>query len=168
LPHFCLDCGTQLQEKVIESRVREFCPNCGWIYYQQLKMSAGCRVEQEGKLLLVQRGIDPFIGSWCMPAGYAEVDESPDHAAVRETCEESGLSVEISHLVNAYFYDDDLRGNGVVLIYAAAVVGGTLEISAETQSAGFFGPDDLKNLSLAGMSAHRSIADWLKEKRQNG
>jgi len=168
LPHFCLNCGTPLRKKEIEAREREYCPQCGQIHYEQLKTSASCRVENEGKLLLVQRGIEPFMGKWHMPAGYVEVDETPHAAALRETQEESGLEVQISHLVDAYFYDDDPRGNGVVLVYAATVVGGGLQSSVETQSARFFTPDELTNLPLAGVSARQSIAAWLSEKRLNG
>lgn len=168
MPHFCLQCGTQLKQKPIENREREFCPQCGWINYLQLKISAGCRVEQEGKLLLVQRGIDPFKGTWHMPAGFVEVNELPALAAMRETREESGLVVETTHLVDAYFYDDDPRGNGVVLYYAAIFKGGRLEVSDETQSARFFTPDELSKIPLAGVSAKESIHAWLAEKRFNG
>jgi hypothetical protein len=45
---------------LIENRLREVCPRCGWIHYEQLKMSAGCRIQQQGKLLLVQRRIRPL------------------------------------------------------------------------------------------------------------
>jgi ADP-ribose pyrophosphatase YjhB (NUDIX family) len=168
MPHFCLQCGTQLKQKTIENRTREYCPQCGWINYQQLKTSAGCRVEKEGKLLLIQRGIDPFKGTWHMPSGYIEVDELPSRAAARETFEESGLIVEATHLLDAYFYDDDPRGNGVVLLYAAMIKGGKLTISEETLSARFFAPEELKGIPLAGVCARTTINAWLAEKNLNG
>jgi 8-oxo-dGTP diphosphatase len=163
LAHFCLLCGTQLQKHLIEGREREFCPNCGWINYEQLKVSAGCRVEQSGKVLLVQRRNPPFQQTWHFPSGYVEVDESPIVAAVRETREETGLIVEASHLAGAYFYDDDDRGNGVVLFYNVSKITGELHSSDETSDVRFFSASDLIGIPLAGVSAKASIHDWLEE-----
>ncbi len=165
MAHYCLNCGTRLVVKEIEFREREICPACGWINYLQLKLSAGCCVEMDGKILLVQRGPEPFRGSWHMPAGYVEVDELPARAAERETHEESGLLVKADCLLGAYFYDDDPRGNGVVLLYAAAILDGELRGSDETLAAQFFAPEELGRLPLAGVSASASIRDWLDKKR---
>jgi len=165
LAHYCLICGSQLQTKWIENREREFCSVCGWINYEQLKVSAGCRIELEGKLLLVQRKNPPFKETWHFPSGYVEVDEYPPHAAERETLEECGLVVSANYLAGAYFYDDDPRGSGVVLMYSATINGGELSLSDETLAVKFFMPDELPALPLAGMSALASIQDWLAEKK---
>jgi ADP-ribose pyrophosphatase YjhB (NUDIX family) len=163
LTHFCLQCGTQLHQRIIEQREREFCPVCGWINYEHLKVSAGCRVEQDGKLLLVQRKNPPFQGTWHFPSGYVEVDERPEEAAVRETFEECGLIVNTKTLAGAYFYNDDDRGNGVVLFYSAIVVGGCLRPSDETSDARYFSWQELLKIEVAGMSAQASIQNWLME-----
>ena len=99
-----------------------------------------------------------------MPAGYVEVDELPALAAERETSEESGLSVKAERLMGAYFYDDDPRGNGVVILYKGRILDGKLSASSETLAARFFIPQELKGLPLAGMSAEASIQDWLSGK----
>lgn len=164
MSHFCLMCGTPMQMKEVESRPREVCPACGWIHYLQLKVSAGCCVEQDGRLLLVQRGIEPFKGAWHMPAGYVEVDELPALAAERETREESGLVVKAERLFGAYFYDDDPRGNGVVILYKVQILDGQLASSSETLATRFFSPQELSGLPLAGVSAAASIQDWLNGK----
>lgn len=163
--HYCLNCGNRLETKCIENREREFCPACGWINYEQLKLSAGCRIEQGGKLLLVQRRNPPYQGTWHFPSGYVEADELPLHAAERETLEECGLIVSAGNLAGAYFYNDDPRGNGVVLMYCASIRAGSLRSSDETLAARFFTPEELTVLPLAGMSAIESIQDWLTEQK---
>ena len=118
--------------------------------------------QREGALLLVQRGRqnDAFPGTWSLPAGYCEVDEPPRVTAVRETAEETGLQVEAGRLVDAYFFDDDPRGNGVLLIYEAEIVGGELETDGtEAVAAGFFGPEQLPDL-LCGGGHDRAILAW--------
>ena len=67
--HFCQQCGAATDRREIEGREREVCQQCGTVYYPQWKVSAGVRVVENGSLLLVQRGIDPWRGSWHMPAG---------------------------------------------------------------------------------------------------
>jgi ADP-ribose pyrophosphatase YjhB (NUDIX family) len=163
MAHYCYQCGTALQPGLIENRLREVCPRCGWIHYEQLKMSAGCRIQQQGKLLLVQRKNPPFAGCWHFPSGYAEVDETPVQTAQRETFEESGLRVVPGNLAGVYFYSDDPRGNGVVVIFDAQIESGEMQPSPETTAVRFFSPAELPELPLAGMSGTASVADWLVE-----
>lgn len=159
---YCQNCGTRVETRIIDGRERAVCPDCGTIYYQQWKVSAGVRVVKDGKLLLVQRGIDPWRGKWHMPAGYVEVDEEPSLAAEREAREETGLMVRAGNLVDCYLDTQDPRGNVIILLYEAAIIDGSLTLSKETQSVKFFSPHEIQSLPLAGMSSEKEIVDWLK------
>lgn len=44
------------------------------------------------KVLLVQRGAEPFKGRWAFPGGFLQMDESAEEGALRELREETGLS----------------------------------------------------------------------------
>jgi ADP-ribose pyrophosphatase YjhB (NUDIX family) len=163
LSHFCLQCGTKLRARQIEGREREYCPGCGWINYQNLKISAGCRITADGRILLVKRRNPPFAETWHFPSGYVEVDEYPAAAAERETREETGLQVKAGKLVGAYFYNDDPRGNGVVMFFDAEIIEGELCPSDETSDVRFFSPCELSQIPIAGMSAEASIREWMEE-----
>src|SRR5215469_10961012 len=47
--------------------------------------------ESELKVLLIQRGLEPFKDRWALPGGFVRVDETIDEAARRELDEEAGL-----------------------------------------------------------------------------
>lgn len=158
---YCIQCGSILTVIPYEGRMREVCPDCGWVNYAQLKVSAGALLEEEGRLLLIQRATEPWAGCWCMPAGYVEVDEDPARAAERETREEVGLEVKSGDLVNYYLYDDDPRGNGMVMIFNVQKLGGTPRISSETLQVNYFTPEEISLLTLAGQTAEQSVGQWL-------
>ncbi|MCH5220476.1 MAG: NUDIX hydrolase [Muribaculaceae bacterium] len=44
------------------------------------------------KILLIERGIEPFKGLWALPGGFMRIDETVDETARRELHEETGLT----------------------------------------------------------------------------
>jgi 8-oxo-dGTP diphosphatase len=137
------------------------------VCYRQLKVGAGVLVQRDGALLLVRKSpqADAFPGTWCLPAGYCEADESPQATAAREALEESGLQVRVDRLVDAHFFDDDPRGNGLLLVYEAAVAGGQLRSDGrETVAHGFFSPEELPH-PLCGGGHNQAILAWCARAR---
>lgn len=156
---FCFQCGTELNRKSFEKYSRLTCLKCGWVYYPQLKVSAAGLIDLDGSLLLVRRNTEPWLGSWYLPAGYVEADEDPAQAAVREVMEETGLIVQTDALFGSYYFDDDPRGNGLLLVFNCRIVDGNITINEEISAAGFFQPARLPEL-LAGAGHERAIKEW--------
>ena len=60
-------------------------------------------IEKDGRFLFVKEHAEKRI-VLNQPAGHLEMDESLIQAAIRETLEETGWDIEISHLIGIYLY----------------------------------------------------------------
>jgi len=78
--------------------------------------------EVEPKVLLIERGDEPFKGCWAFPGGFMNMDETTEQCAIRELEEETGLKVNEVHQIGAYSkVDRDPRGRTVTVAYLAIV-----------------------------------------------
>lgn len=98
--NYCSACGKPVSKKVPEgdNLPRFVCDACQAIHYHNPKIVAGCIPEWNDQILLCRRAIEPRLGLWTFPAGFMEIGESVEDAAVRETREEARADVEITAL----------------------------------------------------------------------
>jgi 8-oxo-dGTP diphosphatase len=92
--------------------------------------------EAELKVLLIQRGLEPFKGRWALPGGFVRVDETIDEAARRELAEEAGLkNVFLEQLYTFGAVERDPRERVVSVAYYALVKLAAHETKAATDAA---------------------------------
>ena len=93
--------------------------------YPRPAVTADCIVitkEAEPKVLLIERGDEPFKGCWAFPGGFMNMDETTEQCAIRELEEETGLTVSGLHQIGAYSkVDRDPRGRAVTVAYLAII-----------------------------------------------
>ena len=159
LAKFCSHCGASTEVRTLDGRDRAVCTTCTRVHYEVPKLGAGALIERDQRLLLVLRSHEPFAGRWNLPAGFVEVEESPDEAAQREALEETGLRVAVERVDDVYAYADDPRGHGVLIVYRCTVVGGQLSGSDEGTDVRYVARNELPD-GLAGGGHDRAIAAW--------
>ncbi len=74
------------------------------------------------RVLLIRRKNEPFAGSWALPGGFVDMDETLEAAARRELFEETG--VRAPELVQLHTFGDpgrDPRGRTISVVYLALV-----------------------------------------------
>ena len=107
--------------------------------------------DEDLKVLLIRRGIEPFAGRWALPGGFVHLDEALSAAARRELFEEAGL--EKVYLEQLYTFGDvgrDPRERVVSVAYYALVKLSEHKVRAATDAkeALWFGLDDLPKLAF--------------------
>ncbi len=94
--------------------------------YPRAALTVDCVVfgydEGELKVLLIERGLDPFKGRWALPGGFVRVAETLNDAARRELREEAGLKdIFLEQLYTFGTVDRDPRERVVSVAYYALV-----------------------------------------------
>ncbi|MFI5865292.1 NUDIX hydrolase [Streptomyces sp. NPDC051546] len=120
-------------------------------------------VDDAGRVLL-QRRTDN--GMWAPPGGRMEVGESLADCAVRETFEETGVTVEITGIVGTYSnpghvfsYDDGEVRQEFSICLLARPTGGSLRVSDESFEVAWFAPDAVDGLPMVP-SIRKRLDDW--------
>lgn len=120
-------------------------------------------VDDDGRVLL-QRRTDN--GMWALPGGAMNLGESLAQCAIRETHEETGLTVEITGIVGTYTnpghvfaYDDGEVRQEFSICLLARPAGGTLTVSDESHEVRWFRPDQVDDLPMVP-SIRKRVDDW--------
>src|ERR1700758_5095657 len=123
--------------------------------YPRAALTVDCVVfgydEGELKVLLIQRGLEPFKGRWALPGGFVRVDETLDAAARRELQEEAGLTnIFMEQLYTFGELRRDPRERVVSVAYYALVKLSDHRIKAATdaRAAAWFSVSDVPTLAF--------------------
>ncbi len=91
-------------------------------------------IVQHGKVLVMKRNRFPWSGSWVIPGGRVEMNETCEQAVVREAKEETGLKVKIKRFLGVFSSPQrDPRGT-VAVAFLCAPVSGKLTLCKDEAS----------------------------------
>jgi len=107
-------------------------------YPTQPIVGVGTVIVQDGKLVLVKRGVEPGKGKWSIPGGAVELGETVRDTAIREAKEECGLDIELVEDTPMDAIDNMIMGENerlryhyVLLQFLARPRGGTLRAGGD-------------------------------------
>jgi NADH pyrophosphatase NudC (nudix superfamily) len=98
---YCPKCASSRFESSGDRSLK--CADCGFHYFVNSAAAVAALVSDEnGKLMLVTRGVEPHYGKLDLPGGFIDPMETAENAVQRELLEELGLKVKtLSYLGSA-------------------------------------------------------------------
>lgn len=119
------------------------------------------------KLLLIERGLEPFKGRWALPGGFVRVEEELEHAARRELQEETGITEVVLEQFQTFgTVKRDPRERVVTVAYFALtrLEGHRPQAASDARQAVWFNSDELPKLAFDHEAVIRQAMDRLRQK----
>ncbi|MCO7127202.1 NUDIX hydrolase [Sporolactobacillus shoreicorticis] len=121
-----------------------FCNETG---YQTPKLDTRAAIFQKGRILLVKEN----AGTWSLPGGWVDVDQSIKSNTIKEVKEESGMDVDPIRLIavqDRNAHNRPVYAYGVCKVFVlCSLIGGQFEKNIETTETGYFEIDELPPLA---------------------
>jgi 8-oxo-dGTP diphosphatase len=114
-------------------------------------LGAGAVVVHEGRVLLVRNIRGVTRGRYLLPAGRVNTGELPDHAAARETFEETHLRVEIEGLLGMRLWVMEDGEHNYFFMFRARLLSPLSDLRPDTteiDDARFFSREELEALKM--------------------
>ncbi|MBK5073030.1 NUDIX hydrolase [Budviciaceae bacterium CWB-B4] len=121
-----------------------FCNETG---FQTPKLDCRAAIFEQGKILLVKEN----SGYWSLPGGWVDVNQSIRANTVKEVKEEAGLDVIATRLIalqDRNLHNTPVYAYGICKVFVQCeVIGGHFVANSETLESGWFGLEQLPELS---------------------
>ena len=145
----CPRCTARLQRE--DGRVE--CGECGFVEYANSKPTASAViVDDDGRVMLSKRAVEPAAGKWDLPGGFIEEGEHPLECLHRELREEAGIGLRDTEFIGAFmdWYDAGQRSVSTLNLYwSARIADGTPKPADDVAELRFFAPGELPEDELA-------------------
>lgn len=117
------------------------------------------------KVLLIQRGIDPYKGKWAFPGGFMNMDETAEQCARRELEEETGLKdVTVEQFYTFSDVKRDPRERVITVAHYALVRLSEVKGGDDAEKAQWFSLDEIPSLAFDHELIFRKALKVLKER----
>jgi len=138
------------------------CPACGQAIpaHKNPAPTVDIIITVGGGVVLVKRKNPPL--AWALPGGFVDYGESLEQAAVREACEETGLSIRLGRQFHTYSEPDrDPRQHTVSTVFLATAEG-TPVAGDDAEAAAIFHEESLPPLAF---DHSRILGDYFAAQR---
>lgn len=155
--NYCAHCGSdEIERKEVDGRQRAVCLSCGRVYYKNpIPSIVGVSIINK-EILLVERGVEPDIGSWCLPGGFMELGETAEEAVKRELLEETGVKVMPVEIITIDTTIGGFYGDVVVIAYGIELESKDFVPGDDALDVQYFPYNSLPRLTF---HSHRLIID---------
>jgi len=126
------------------------------------------KTDDKTKVLLINRGKEPFKGKWALPGGFIDMDEELEDAVVRELEEETGLvGVQLDQMHTFGTVGRDPRGRQISIAFMGIATEGqdTIKAGDDAAKAQWFDIEELpENMAFDHNEVVRFAIEKLTER----
>lgn len=160
---YCPVCATPVTPR--DGKVE--CPQCSFVTYAHSMPTASAVVgDDDGRVLLSRRALDPLAGRWDLPGGFLEEGEHPVECLRRELREEAGIELADERLLGIWIDRYEYKQRVVATLniyYAARIEDGTPEAADDVAELRWFPSDELPVDELAFGHIEEVLSAWRHE-----
>ena len=130
--------------------------------YPRPSVTVDCLIIKKSDVLLIQRDNSPYEGSWALPGGFIEMEETLEKAACRELQEETGIDyIKLKQWRTFDDLDRDPRGRTISVVFTGYLPDSNIKLKAasDARNAKWFNINDLPELAFD----HSEILQLAKE-----
>jgi ADP-ribose pyrophosphatase YjhB (NUDIX family) len=136
--------------------------------YEKFFNTCDVIIQKGNKIVLVERGQEPFKGMIELPGGHVDKSETVEQAAIREAKEETNLNVKLENIFGVYSGPKrDPRGPTVTTVFLAKPIGGKLEAGSDAKI-GFWCENKKIPFKMMAFDHTEILKDYLKWRKHKG
>jgi ADP-ribose pyrophosphatase YjhB (NUDIX family) len=162
---YCPRCRTS----ILGDERRVECPQCGFVAYANPAPTATAVIsDDEGRVLLGRRAIEPDKDKWDLLGGFVDEGEHPLDTLRRELQEEAALEVEPGDFLGVWMdrYGYDAPAVSTLNLYwTARITGGEQRAADDVAELRWFAPDEIPWDELAFQVNEQVLRAWLARKQ---
>lgn len=169
--NFCYICGEKLTDRKVDS---SWCESCQQRYYNNPVPCVEIALfDTQGRLLLAKRGFEPRKGTYDLPGGFMDLDETVEEALHREIKEELDLDPEdyttpeygLSWIAD-YEWGKEIVKN-VMMVFTATLQSDKAPAALDdVAEVAFAAEADIKQYDLSYPQYHQVIGDLFDKMRK--
>lgn len=160
---FCPRCGHKVSQ---EDEYLLICTHCHFKFYlSPLPCNAAIIENDEGKVLLVKRAVEPQKGYYDLPGGFIEPGEDFITSLKREINEELGCSIEVIKILGVYADCYLYQGITFPTLGIAAVcklTSDSLKSADDISGYEFFQKSEVLSQKIAFGSVKQALRDYIE------
>jgi mutator protein MutT len=161
---FCPKCGKSFTKISARNTV---CKDCGLDYYINPRpCNAIIITDDENRILLVRRAINPSKGLWDLPGGFIDIGETAEESVIREAKEELGVEVgNVQYLFSGYdrYEYKGLNYHTLGFVFTARIIAGEMKPLDDVGEIQYFSEDEIPWTKLAFPVLRRTLELFLQK-----